>query len=265
MERATTPKRWTVSSEAGKAAGVPLALFVALAANAWRVTNPNDLDKRIYEGIGANGHGAVFHSARIISSSASPVGGTILVVLAVAYMWRKRHDVVPAVALAFASGSAALLQWIAKQVIQRPRPQLTAPLTGQFGFAFPSGHAAGISALVTLLSLLILAKRLPVRRPSLAVLALASFGVLVAFTRLLVGAHYFTDAVAGLALGCAISCLVMALLPSMDRVYGRFARRLPEAMRPNNHPAIRGVGARAELGGDRDARRRRGPHDAGAQ
>ncbi len=239
MERATTQKRWTVSSEAGKAAGVPLALFVALAASAWHITSPTDFDQSIYDHIGANGNGAVFHVAKIISYSASPLGGMLLVVAAAVFVWWKQRDVVATCATMIAPGIAAILQRVAKDVIKRSRPPFTAGLTGQSGFGFPSGHAAGIGALVTVLSLLILAKRISVNQPYATITVLGLFGVLVAFTRLLVGAHYFTDAAAGLALGSAIGCLVTAAIPRLDRIYRRFARRSPDAMRPPEHPAVR--------------------------
>jgi membrane-associated phospholipid phosphatase len=235
MERATTPKRWTVSSEAGKAAGVPLALFVALAASAWHLTKPTDLDQNIYDRIGADGNGAVFHVAKVISYTASPLGGMLLVIAAAAFVWWKKRDVVATFVTLIAPGLAAVLQRVAKDLIKRPRPPFTASLTGQSGFAFPSGHAAGIGALVTVLSLLILAKRISVKQPTATITLLALFGVLVAFTRLLVGAHYFTDAAAGLALGSAIACLVTAAIPRLDRI----ARRSPDAVRPADHPAVR--------------------------
>ncbi len=239
MDKATTPKRWTVSSEAGKAAGVPLALFVALAASAWHLTKPTDLDQNIYDRIGANGNGGVFHVAKVISYTASPLGGMLLVVAVAAFVWWNKRDVVATFATMIAPGIAAVAQRVAKEFIKRPRPPFTARLTGQSGFGFPSGHAAGVGALVTVLSLLILAKRIAVKQPNATITVLGLFGILVAFTRLLVGAHYFTDAAAGLALGSAIACLVTAAIPRLDRIYGRFARRSPDAMRPADHPAVR--------------------------
>jgi membrane-associated phospholipid phosphatase len=238
MERATTPKRWTVSSEAGKAAGVPLALFVALAASAWHIAKPTD--QNIFDRIGADGTGAVFHVAKVISYTASPLGGTILVATAAAFVWWKKRDVVATFATLIAPGLAAILQRVAKDLIKRSRPPVAASLTGQSGYGFPSGHAAGIGALVTVLSLLILAKRLSSKQPGATIAVLGLFGVLVAFTRLLVGAHYFTDAAGGLALGAAIACLVTACLPLLDRIHGRFGGHLPGVVQSAEHPAVRG-------------------------
>jgi membrane-associated phospholipid phosphatase len=240
MDRATTPKRWTVSSEAGKAAGVPLALFVALAASAWHLAKPNDLDQGIYDRIGTNGNGPIFHAAKIVSSSASPIGGALLVTAAAAYVWWKQRDTVAMMATLAAPGVAAVLQRVAKEVIQRPRPPYTAGLTGATGYGFPSGNAAGIGALVTMLSLLILAGRLKTPKQTIVITALVLFGVLVAFTRLLVGAHYFTDAAAGLALGATIACLVTAALPRMDRLAARYGRGPSAGTRSAEHPTVRG-------------------------
>jgi membrane-associated phospholipid phosphatase len=239
MERATTPKRWTVSSEAGKAAGVPLALFVALAASAWHITKPTDLDQGIYDRIGANGNGPIFHTAKVVSYSASPIGGALLVLMAAAYVWWKQRDTVAVIATLVAPGIAAVLQRVAKEVLKRPRPPYTAGLTGATGYGFPSGNAAGIGALVTMLSLLILAGRLKTQKQTVVISVLVLFGVLIAFTRLLVGAHYFTDAAAGLALGATISCVVMASLPRMDRLAVRYGGRPSTGTRSGDHPAVR--------------------------
>ena len=224
---------------------MPLALFVALAASAWHLTKPTDLDQSIYDHIGANGHGAVFHIAKVISYTASPLGGMLIVVIAAAIVWWKQRDVVATFATLLAPGIAAVLQRVAKDVVKRSRPPFTAGLTGQSGFGFPSGHAAGIGALVTVLSLLILAKRISVKQPNATITVLGLFGILVAFTRLLVGAHYFTDAAAGLALGSAVACLVTAAIPRLDRLYRRFARHSPETMRPADHPAVRSKASQA--------------------
>jgi membrane-associated phospholipid phosphatase len=239
MERATTPKRWTVSSEAGKAAGVPLAMFVALAASAWHITKPTDLDQRIYDRIDANGQGAVFHVAKVISYSASPIGGAMLVMLAAGYVWWKQRDSVATLATLGAPAIAAVLQRVAKEVIQRPRPPYTAGLTGATGYGFPSGNASGVGALVTILSLLILARRLKAKKQTASIAALGLFGMTVAFTRLLVGAHYFTDAVAGLALGATIACLVTAALPRLDRTAARYGRGSSTPTRSGDHPSER--------------------------
>jgi membrane-associated phospholipid phosphatase len=225
------PKRWTVSSEAGKAAGVPLALFVALAANAWHRKSPNDIDRLLYDKLGVDGHGPVFALSRVLSVVLSPAGGAVLTVVASAWIWKRRRDVVAAFALFAATGISALVQLLAKPIVQRLRPP-TMGLTGESGFGFPSGHASGFGALATSVALLILAKRFPVSHPAKAVTAALIFGFLAASDRLFVGAHYFTDVLGGLALGSGIGCLLIALLPFLDGVYETVSGRLPTWLRP---------------------------------
>jgi membrane-associated phospholipid phosphatase len=225
------PKRWTVSSEAGKAAGVPLALFIALAANAWHRKSPNDIDRLLYDKLGADGHGVVFSVSRVLSVVLSPAGGAVLTVVASAWVWRRRRDVVSAFVLFAATGLSAVVQLLAKPIVRRLRPP-TMGLTGESGFGFPSGHASGFGALATVVALLILAKRFPTHRPARAVPAALIFGFLAASDRLFVGAHYFTDVLGGLALGSGIACLLIALLPFFDSIYEHMSGRLPTWLRP---------------------------------
>ena len=239
MATSAAKKGSIISSEAGRAAPVPIALFVALAANSWHATTPHDLDQRVFAAINADGHGLVFRSAEVISLTASPFGGAALVAIATAVVWWRSRDVVASVAVTVAAGLAAVLQNVGKAIVQRPRPLSAQGLTGLSGYAFPSGHATGISALITVLSLLIMANRLTIHRSGRAIGALVTFGVLVSFTRLLTGAHYMTDVVGGLALGTAISCLVIAALPLADGGYARLRIRRGEEPRPASHPTMR--------------------------
>jgi membrane-associated phospholipid phosphatase len=225
------PKRWTVSSEAGKAAGVPLALFIALAANAWHRKSPNELDSLVFDKLGVDGHGVVFSVSRLLSIVLSPAGGAVLTVVATAWIWRRKRDVVSAFVLFAATGLSALVQLLAKPIVQRLRPP-TMGLTGESGYGFPSGHASGFGALATIVALLILAKRFPVSHPARAIGAALTFGFLAASDRLFVGAHYFTDVLGGLALGSGIACILITLLPFFDGIYEQMSGRLPTWLRP---------------------------------
>jgi undecaprenyl-diphosphatase len=88
---------------------------------------------------------------------------------------------------------------VIKWVIDRARPDL-AQLTGYAGASFPSGHAAAAAATWACVALV-----LGRRRPRSVRALLAGSGVAiataVAATRVFLGVHWFTDVLAGLALG----------------------------------------------------------------
>ena len=93
---------------------------------------------------------------------------------------------------------------LTKNVIGRARPKLYdelgslefRPFSFDYGFAaFPSGHATTIGALAGVLAIVWPCARMPV----------FVAGAWIASTRFLIGAHYFTDAMAGYALGLAFA------------------------------------------------------------
>lgn len=92
-----------------------------------------------------------------------------------------------------------------KFLIRRSRP------AGEWGqmyrrmdpFSFPSGHSARGGAMATI--------GIIVGPPWFAVL-LAVWGVMVAFSRILLGVHYLSDAMGGFALGVALSLAITFIL-----------------------------------------------------
>ncbi|APE30288.1 hypothetical protein BOX17_04570 [Halomonas aestuarii] len=99
-----------------------------------------------------------------------------------------------------AVGGAALFTPLIKWAVQWPRP--TALYSGWEAFSFPSGHATINAVLYGFLGFLI-AREL---RPSRRVWAISSVSVpvmLIAFSRLYLGAHWLADVTAGIAVATA--------------------------------------------------------------
>jgi undecaprenyl-diphosphatase len=92
-----------------------------------------------------------------------------------------------------------------KVAVGRERPNI-ARLVGVSGFSFPSGHTAASAALYTAVALVVGRRR---SRRTKAVLAGMAGGitVAVAMSRVLLGAHWLTDVIAGAALGWACFAL----------------------------------------------------------
>jgi membrane protein DedA with SNARE-associated domain/membrane-associated phospholipid phosphatase len=99
-----------------------------------------------------------------------------------------------------AAGFAEILVWVLKHAIGRARPN---PLQASIDpFSFPSGHAALAIVTYGFLAFL-LARRKPPGVRALVALPV-TFGVLlIAFSRLYLGVHWFSDVIASLSLGIA--------------------------------------------------------------
>jgi undecaprenyl-diphosphatase len=138
------------------------------------------------------------------------------------------------IAFAFASvAAAAIAVNLVKQIIGRARPVLFErdgwlafdPFNFDYANAsFPSGHATTAGA-VTMAAMLILPR---FRWPILAA------GLLIALSRVVVGAHYPSDTIAGLALGAGIAYALARFLLRRQVAFrvddaGRVRPRLAQA------------------------------------
>ena len=99
--------------------------------------------------------------------------------------------------------SVGLVTQILKHLVGRPRPNYT-DLNNSFGFnffsfdsafhSFPSGHSSTIISVVIILSLIL---------PSLKILFYI-FGFFIAISRVVVGAHFVTDVIAGMVVAIIV-------------------------------------------------------------
>ena len=146
------------------------------------------------------------------------------VLLLVAYLNARQDDNPHAVAGSVWAGGAALVALEIGQLLggalDRARPYdamtgIHVLVTTTTDFSFPSDHAtaAGAVAVGLLLSH---------RRCGTIAAALA---VLMAFTRVYVGAHYLSDVLAGLVLGGGVAAAsVVLIVPSLTRLVRRLSR-----------------------------------------
>ncbi len=126
--------------------------------------------------------------------------GTAAVVLAVAALFAiKRYWRSLGYWLA-AAGFAEVLVWALKYGVGRSRP--SAIYSGVEQFSFPSGHAVLAITVYGFLAFLMARGKSAGGKTAIALLA-ASAIVLVAFSRLYLGVHWFSDVMASLGLGLA--------------------------------------------------------------
>ena len=196
---------------AGRPIVVALAILGALSAlvviaNNWLLTLDNPLSDLARMG-------SIEDSARLVSK----VGGTetALVVTAalVAAVWRRCRAAAIAIPATLVVG--AFLNVVLKEVIGRPRP--STPATETALASFPSGHtfqATLLLGLVPLAVLLITQRHDLVRWARVA----AIVGVVaVAASRVMLGAHWPTDVIAGFLVGLALLEVTHHLLDRRHR------------------------------------------------
>jgi membrane-associated phospholipid phosphatase len=88
-----------------------------------------------------------------------------------------------------------------KETLDRVRPAFD-PAAASLGPSFPSGHSATAAATYAAVALVLARRRRPLSRAALAAGAVA-IAVAVASSRVMLGVHWLSDAIAGLAFGWA--------------------------------------------------------------
>ena len=136
----------------------------------------------------------------VVTAFGSLEAMVILGVVVAAVLARGRRWTLLGTWLAAVAGSA-VIDWLLKGLFQRPRPHFAHPLLVETSYSFPSGHAMesfvayGMLAYFAVLALRSWEARVAV------VCGAALLVVLIGFSRMYLGVHYFSDVIAGYAAG----------------------------------------------------------------
>ena len=137
---------------------------------------------------------------RAVSDAASipvvlAVGAAGAILLSILRRWH------PLAGWLTALGGAAILTVGLKHTFARPRPDFAQPFPAEFVWSFPSGHAMG-ALVVYGMAAYLLARWLKGTLSRLLLVGIAgALGLLIGFSRLYLGVHYFSDVLAGYAIG----------------------------------------------------------------
>ena len=126
------------------------------------------------------------------------------IVLALVETVRTRNRWVAPFLLVVIAGNGLITTTI-KNLADRVRPELN-PIAETLGPSFPSGHSSWSAAFFAAAALLLGRGRSPRARAALAGTA-AAFIVVMAGSRVLLGVHWLSDVIAGVAIGLAWFCV----------------------------------------------------------
>jgi undecaprenyl-diphosphatase len=152
------------------------------------------------------------HVANLASTRTALI---VTIVAALVLLFRRHWHSAIALALVFPVTQGAVQ--LVKLIIERPRPAANSVhLAEAQGFSFPSAHSAtSVAVYATIAFILIRASRHGHSRIAIATLA-GALVLAVGFSRVLLGAHYPTDVLAGWTFGALVASLcwlVVARLP----------------------------------------------------
>jgi membrane-associated phospholipid phosphatase len=134
-----------------------------------------------------------------------------------------RRHITLAIAWAVAQGGAVILVKIIKAMVERTRPSVADPSFYAHGWSFPSGHVVRTFAFCAMAAYLVF--RLTRSWPATLVAAAAGVvcSLVMAFSRVYLGAHFVSDVVAGLIVGTAWVAVCIGVTEEALRRSGRRA------------------------------------------
>jgi len=100
-----------------------------------------------------------------------------------------------------AVGGSVVLDRLLKELFARPRPSFDHPLLRETSYSFPSGHAMESLVVYGMLAYLAVLALKTWRARTAVVFGAALLVLLIGFSRMYLGVHYFSDVVAGYAAG----------------------------------------------------------------
>ncbi len=134
---------------------------------------------------------------------------TIFILVASVLLARKKRYL-QLVQIIFAAAGSVAISSVMKSYFERPRPINLTHLVDVQGYSYPSGHSLSSSSVYFTFAILLYQEfRKPIERALVAVFAIL-FVFLIALSRVYLGVHYLSDAVAGVFLGMSWAAILGA-------------------------------------------------------
>ena len=194
------------------------ALFLAIAWNVTARTALVALDGRIATWLHQHGSGPLTAFFLAVTNLHSPAAMAAWSLIFAAFLARLR-EWYWILTLAAAVAGGMLVNTFLKASYERLRPHFDDPLLVLQSFSFPSGHTAGAVLFYGVLAAFLVSRLYDARRRAVIVAAAVLAVALVAFSRMYLGAHYLSDAVA--AACSSIVWLVLCLSGGHALVRGK--------------------------------------------
>jgi membrane-associated phospholipid phosphatase len=217
------------------AAGGLVLTLVSLSGLAWH-GHVAALDRTLTADLVERPNTTLFHLTDVFSQLGSgPVVGLLSFVIA-AVLWRRFGEFFRPLIIVAAGALGGVAELVGKSIVGRLRPP-TMTFTGESGFGFPSGHTTGFGAMMVAIAITIpMVTNLAAANRNWLRILTAVLALMIAVSRVAVGAHYVFDVLAGLALGalCAMAAryIVVRFTPLASLLISRFLPKLSRRIAP---------------------------------
>lgn len=148
--------------------------------------------------------------AAAIAYIAGPIGMPILALLAIVILALHRKSWTPVILIASAGAGSVLMTIAGKDIVGRVRPPHTDALPPfEFSPSFPSGHTLNAIVIAGVVCYLLILRQHSTHARVLTIVTASVLAIAVGLSRVYLGAHWFTDVLAGWTLGGAWLVLII--------------------------------------------------------
>jgi membrane-associated phospholipid phosphatase len=148
--------------------------------------------------------------AAAIAYVAGPIGMPILAALAIVILALRRKSWTPVILIAAAGAGSVLMTIAGKDIVGRVRPpHADAVPPFEFSPSFPSGHTLNAIVIAGVVCYLLILRQRSTHARAITIVVASVVALTVGLSRVYLGAHWFTDVLAGWALGGAWLALVI--------------------------------------------------------
>jgi membrane-associated phospholipid phosphatase len=190
------------------------ALVLLLVEARWSVLRSVDLSTSAGMNRFTRSHSAFRYCMKAISDLGSTPAWIVILGTIVALLLRRGQRALAGFVVLTAV-SSTLLNWLLKSMISRARPSYPDPILIAFSTSFPSGHSQAAAVGYGLLLIVCIPLVSPVLRPWLCFGAALMVG-LIAFSRVALAVHYFSDVLAGVLVGVGVLASSVAFVHGKD-------------------------------------------------
>jgi len=219
----TRPAASRIRSLPGPQIAIGVIVFAIMTYGLWEISEgisgrepPTFADSEISAWLHTHGAPPVTAAMFVVTTFGSTQWVSWLTLAFVAYfIVRRRFYWLFAFATSVFGGM--LLNKLLKYFFHRTRPFFEDPLLTLTSYSFPSGHTMMATVLYGVIAAYLLSRTNDWRRRPLIVLAAMILILLIAFSRVYLGAHYLTDVLGAMAEGLAWLSLCLTTMYSVWR------------------------------------------------
>lgn len=110
-----------------------------------------------------------------------------------------------------------------KMIFKRNRPNIINRLVVERGYSYPSGHTMSATCFYSFLILLVVLSEFSILLKIFFVIFFVFLIIIIGFSRIYLGVHYFSDVIGGFLLGLFYVILYVQLVPTLVSIFFCFS------------------------------------------